>query len=110
MVLDEVLKQGGVPDGMHEVEVEFFQFKNTGDHINGKLLNKTIVTMGRGNKCGKYKVLKTDGKLASFLGSVELDDKMADIPVQSTILVEYKGAEKIAGTSNEIKHFRVYLK
>jgi hypothetical protein len=108
MVMNEAIKQGGVPEGYAEVVVEFFQFKDEGDNIAGRLVGKTT-TQIRGNRIGKYTVMK-DGKRFAFLGGVHLDELMSNIGIGNEIWVQYTHKEKTSGEGFELKKFKVFSK
>lgn len=109
-LMEEALKQGGVPEGFKEVEVDFYRFKTVGDFLTGKLISKAAVNVGpKGNRTGKYTILDSESKMISFLGSAELDEKMARIAIGATVLVQYIGSENLE-EGRELKHFRALVK
>lgn len=106
----EAMKQGGVPEGYTEVDVEFFSFKVPGDKITGTLLEKRETTVGqRNNKIGKYIIRTMTGKKFAFLGSVQLDEKMKTIPLGSECWIEYIG-EQETDQNFKMKTFKVFVK
>lgn len=98
-----------VPDGYNEVEVEFFQFKNVGDSIAGRLIEKHITTI-QGNKCGKYAIVDQSNKRAVFLGSVQMDELLNTVAVGTEIYVEYIGQGATTEKGFQIKRFVVGTK
>jgi hypothetical protein len=110
-LVNAAYKAGAVPAGYKEVTVEFFQFKNIGDHVSGVLLQKREITLGsKGNKCGKYTLRQPDGKLISFLGSTTLDDQLSRMPVNADIWIQFTHVEKLEGSNYDLKHFSVFVK
>lgn len=110
MVLNEALKDGGIPEGYAEVDVEFYRFENPGDKLQGILINKTQTTIKGGNRIGKYTIKKQDGKKVAFLGSVQLDEKMSNIGLGQDVWVQFTHKESLGDTGNEMKCFKVFVK
>jgi hypothetical protein len=110
-LVNAAIRAGAEPEGYKEVTVDFFQFKNTGDHVSGTLIQKREITLGsRGNKCGKYTLRQNDGKLISFLGSTQLDDQLSRMPVNSDLWIQFTHVEKLEGSNYDLKHFKVFVK
>ena len=108
-LVTEAMKQGGVPEGYAEVVIDFFQFKQEGDHLEGRLVSKTQ-TVVRGNKIGKYTLIMKNNHRVSFLGGVDLDEKMANVGVGNEIWVQYTHKEPTSGEGFEMKRFKVFVK
>lgn len=109
MVLNEAVKMGGVPEGYAEVVIDFFQFKNEGDHISGRLVSK-LTTVVRGNKIGKYTIITPENRRVSFLGGVDLDEKMNNVGIGNEIYVQYTHKEQTSSEGFEMKRFKVFVK
>lgn len=107
-LVNEAIKDGAIPEGYAEVVVEFFQFKNEGDQLEGRLVNKAQ-TQVRGNKIGKYTIMKA-GKRIAFLGGVQLDELLANVPLGSEVFIQYTHKEKTSESGNEIHRFKVFTK
>lgn len=103
----EAMKAGGIPDGYDEVQVTFFQFKNEGDTIEGRLISKNVTTI-RGNKIGKYVIMKPDTERITFLGGVHLDELMANVGVGNEIKILYTHQEKTE-EGYPMKRFKVFI-
>lgn len=108
-LLAEAQKLGGVPEGYKDVEYDWFQFKSIGDYCQGKLVEKRKQRMQRGNDVGKYTVIQKNNRRGSFLGSVQLDDLMAGIPLGADIFVQLIDIERQTN-DYEIKKFKVAMK
>ena len=111
-VVNEALKSGAIPEGYEPVEIDFFQFKEPGDFITGRLIVKGSTRIS-GAPVGKYTIQSiVDGKIkdVSFLGSVLLDEKMSRIANGSNIYVAFTGEEPIGNAGNKMKHFTVATK
>lgn len=107
----EAIRQGAVPDGWNEEQIDFFQFEKVGDEITGRLVGKIQTTI-RGNRLGKYTLLvKTDtgSKKVAFLGSVDLDEKMANIGVGNYVKIVFLATEPTK-ENYEMRRFRVFWK
>lgn len=109
LVSEAIATAGAVPEGYSEISVDFFQFKQEGDRVEGRLINKSQTTV-RGNRVGKYVLMKAGGQRITFLGGVHLDELMANVGVGNEILVEYTHKERIDETGNEMKRFKVFVK
>jgi hypothetical protein len=108
-LVTEALKQGAVPEGYKEIDIEFFQFKTPGDKIEGRLLAKNNIQV-KGVRVGKYTIQNLkDNKKYAFLGSVQLDELMANISIGTQIMVVYID-EILLENLNKMKHFKVYAK
>lgn len=109
-VLDEALKQGAEPTGWNEVKIEFIQFTTPGDSVMGRLTAKNFVTI-RGNRVGKYELIKDNVKTCTFLGSVHLDELLARVGVGREVFIQFTHIEKPTDASgNELKRFKVLVK
>lgn len=112
-LVNEALKNGAVPDGFEPVEdIEFFQFKEIGDHITGRLIIKSTTRIS-GTPVGKYTVQVMENgmvKKVAFLGSMLLDEKLATIPNGSNIYVAFTSEEATGQAGNKMKHFTVATK
>ena len=106
----EILKQGGVPDGFESVDIEFFRFKEHGDKVTGILLNKKPFQMGKGNMTKKYYVKLGNGREISFLGNTQLDEKLDRVAAGAVIFIEYIGDIPIEGSTTPMKDFKVAIK
>lgn len=108
-LVNEAMKVGGVPEGYAEVVVEFYQFKNEGDKVEGRLVNKLMTTV-RGNRVGKYTMITGNNKRVTFLGGVHLDELLANVGLGQELLVQYTHKETIEDTGYEMKRFKVFVK
>jgi len=111
-LLNEAAKQGAVPDGFEPVDIEFFQFKEPGDSLTGRLVAKNTVRMS-GGTVGKYTMqVISEGKVhdMSFLGSTLLDEKLSRVANGSNIYICYTGDESTGKTGLAMKHFTVAVK
>lgn len=102
----EAIKEGGFPEGWNEVKVDYFKFEHEGDYISGRLISKTVTTV-RGNKLGKYTLMRENGSRVTFLGSVDLDEKMAGVPQGNLVHIQYTHQEKTDQDGFMMKRFRV---
>jgi hypothetical protein len=107
-VVAAAMKEGAVPEGYKEIDVEFFQFKTPGDNIEGRLISKNTIQI-RGARIGKYTIHKSGDKKLAFLGSVQLDELLANVALGSQIMVMYI-AEEILENLNKMKRFKLYVK
>src|SRR4030042_27607 len=104
----EILGMGGVPEGYTPIEVEFFQFKTPGEKLEGRLINKSIISV-RNGRVGKYTLQRhEDGqpKKTAFLGSIQLDELMSNATIGSEIYVMYIAEEAIENSSFKMKRFK----
>jgi len=108
VVTNEAFKMGAVPDGYTEVQVDFFKFENEGDHIEGRLVNKTAVQV-RGNRVGKYTMICGIRRVA-FLGGVQLDELMTNVGIGHEVFIQYTHKEKTGEQDFEMKKFKVFVK
>src|SRR4030042_402406 len=108
MILNEAIKQGGIPDGYYEISVEFFQFKTEGDKLEGRLIDKSHTRI-RGNDIGKYNMICGVRRVV-FLGGVHLDELLSSVPVGSEIFIQYTHKELTGDKSYELKRFKVFVK
>jgi hypothetical protein len=106
----EALKLGGVPEGWDEIDIEFYRFSKFGDKVVGVLLLKKPITMGKGNMTQKYHVRLDDGKKVSFLGSIQLDEKLSNVVPGTLVWIEYIGDIPVEGTTNTMKQFKVFTR
>jgi hypothetical protein len=107
-LVGEALKQGAVPEGYKEVEVQFFHFKAANDCITGRLIEKDKQRAGN-SIVGKYTVITENNNRVSFMGSTQLDEKMRQVPVGNDIIVAYTHAEQSSdNTKNPMKIYKVF--
>lgn len=104
----EAMKQGAIPEGYREIEVDFFQFKKAGDMVTGQLVNKAQIQV-KGGRVGKYTINKADNKKVAFLGSVQLDELMSNVNIGARIQVVYVSDETLEN-KNVMKKFKLYVK
>lgn len=108
-LMNEALKAGGVPEGYGEVTVDFYRFENEGDHLAGRLVNKTQTTV-RGNRIGKYVLIAANNRRVTFLGGVDLDEKLANVGIGNEVFIQYTHKEPSGEKDYEMKRFRVFVK
>jgi len=112
-LVHEAIKSGAVPDipeGYKEIDISFFQFKSPGDRLEGKLTRKSKIQIRPGQDVGKYSILNTKtGSVHTFLGTVQLDELLNTIPVNSYILIIYTRDETLE-SGFTMKRFSVYQK
>lgn len=111
----EIIKHGGVPEGYEPIDVEFFRFHKHGDKVVGQLLLKKPITVtdyktGNKNVTQKYRVRRDDGSETSFIGNIQLDDKMAYVNPGKYVYIEYINDVLVEGTTNQMKEFLVAVK
>ena len=110
MVLNEAIKGGAVPEGYDEIDIEFIKFSNPGDKVMGVLVGKKEITLSRGNRVGKYTVKIGDNKKVSFLGSVQMDEKLQNVPLLANVWIEYTHSENVEGQTYDMKFYKVFVK
>lgn len=111
-LINEARKMGAVPEGFDPVDIEFYQFKEPGDTLTGRLVAKNTIRMS-GGTVGKYTMqVISEGKVhdVSFLGSTLLDEKLSRVPNGSNIYICYTGDESTGKTGLAMKHFTVAIK
>ena len=107
----EIIKQGGVPDGYDPINVEFFRFQKHGDKVVGVLLIKKPITItGSKSSTFKYRVRLVNGNEVSFLGNIQLDEKLSNVNPGREVYIEYISDMPIEGSTNQMKEFLVALK
>lgn len=100
---------GAIPDGYSEVNVEFFQFLAENDTLAGRLLSKSTTNV-RGNRVGRYTIVKDGGEKVAFLGGVHLDELLSAIGLGREIILTFTHREKTQESGFEIKKFRLLIK
>jgi hypothetical protein len=108
-LISAAMNQGAVPDGYKPIDEDWHEFKNVGDEIHGQLLQKDQVSIG-GNRVGRYTIMTPQGKRTAFLGSFQLDSKLAQVKQLSNIIIRYIGVQKTAKAGYEMKLFDVWVK
>jgi hypothetical protein len=105
----EAIKNGAIPAGYIEVDVEFFQFANPGDILAGKLIEKTTQKIGN-NMCGKYTLIDSDNQRVEFLGSTQLDSRLRLIAAGHNVVIYFDHTEKAKGDNrNDTKIYKVFV-
>lgn len=84
---------------------DFFKFEEVGDFIEGQLLHVSTIKMSNGT-VGSYKILTPDGAEMKFNGTVTLDEKLREVPVNTMVKITYIGDER-TGSNRKLRQFRV---
>ena len=110
-LLAETIKNGGIPEGYKEVITNFFQFKAIGDIIAGRLIAKDKQKAGT-STVGRYTVIDSSNKPVSFMGSTDLDEKLALVSLRNDIIVVYDSVLKTSTdpAKNDMKIFKVFAR
>lgn len=110
-LLGKTILEGGTPEGYKEVETNFFQFKNIGDTIAGRLIAKGKQKAGN-SEVGRYTVIDGSNKPVSFMGSTDLDEKLALVTLRYDIIVTYETVLKTSTdpAKNDMKIFKVFAR
>jgi hypothetical protein len=90
---------------------EIFRFESSGDCLRGHLLNVETAEIG-GKPTLKYIVRdeKDERKLFSFLGTVDLNQKIRSSDVGKILEVQYVGRDaETEDGKNAIKRFKVFV-
>jgi hypothetical protein len=106
------MKQNRKPQPTDLVErtgLEIFRFESPGDCLGGQLVNIETTDIG-GKPTLKYIVRGDEGKLFSFLGTVDLNLKIRSSDVGKTLEIQYVGREtETEEGKNPIKRFKVFV-
>jgi len=91
-----------------EIKEELFEFKNTGDTIEGELIQVR-------KEVGKFKsiiysVRCPNGKIKAFFGSKILNEKLGVVGLGEYIKVVFKGKRKSEDEKTEYNVFKVFRK
>lgn len=73
------------------LEAEFIKLEELGNSIEGILNKKSPVNYKVGPPGEKYELVGEDGKAVTVLGTVELIDKMVNVPLGAFIHIELTG-------------------
>ena len=86
---------------------DFITFEKKGEFIEGELLEPSVI-MIKGVEVMKWQVrdLKDD-IVKAFLGGISLDPMLTNVPVGTTIKLEFDGKLKIA-SGYQVKTFKLY--
>lgn len=110
-LLGKTILEGGVPEGFKEVNTNFFQFKTIGDTISGRLIVKGKQKAGN-SEVGRYTIIDGNNKTVSFMGSTDLDEKLALVTLRNDIIVTYETDLKTSTdpAKNNMKIFKVFAR
>ena len=89
-----------------ELNPLFVRFDNPGDEAEGRLIAVETVEIGE-NKVQRYVLQSENGPIA-FLGTVQLDDRMARVALEELVKVVFAGWGK-SSRGRRVKEFKVYV-